>query len=407
MKDKREAIKKHIKYSGVIVIIIAIFSIGYMAGGGKLEASAYASNGIVNSNTLNEVKQILESKFINWNSSSTLPTDKELEYGIIKGYVDAYKDPYTVFMPPQEAKSFAENVTGHFGGIGAQIGNKDGFVTVIAPLKDSPSMKAGIKTGDFIVSVDGKDIKGMSVDEAVSLIRGEIGTKVTLSVLREGEPKQLEITIVRGEVKVPTVDTRSQDGVFILNLYNFNADSADLFRKSISEYMATNSQRLIIDLRGNPGGYLEAAVNIASMFVPAGKSVVTEKSADVNKTKDHVSKGFNMLRDKPGTKIVILADGGSASAAEIVAGALKDYGYATIIGEKTFGKGSVQELVELPGGSSVKVTVAKWYTPNGVNISASGILPNIEVKASSTAKNAKGELRDLALEEAIRYLNSK
>ena len=335
------------------------------------------------------VKESIDNKFVFWKSSSTLPTAKEREYGMIRGYVESYKDPYTVFFPPVEAKNFAETVKGSFGGVGMTVGMKDGHIVVIAPLKDSPSMKAGIKAGDIITAVDGKNMLGKNSEEAVSLIRGELDVPVTITVLHLDAKATTDIKIIRKEIKIPTLDTEKKDGVFIIKLYNFSSESPDLFRTALNEFIKGKYSRLIIDLRGNPGGYLEAAVNMASYFLKDGQVVVSERQGKNEAVVNHRSTGITGL--PVGVRVVVLVDGGSASASEILAGALKDQGVAKIVGMKSFGKGSVQELINLADGASLKVTIAKWYTPNGVNISESGIKPDIEVAvATTTPKGFKG-----------------
>lgn len=371
------------RYLAVTIMGLSLFLIGYLVGGKsftQVQAQSVMTLQAVKSGggLLGEVTGILDSKFIHWKASTTLPTEKEKEYGMIKGYVDAYKDPYTVFFPPVQAKSFAQNVKGSFGGVGMQVSEKDGRVVVIAPLKDSPAMKAGILAGDLIATIDGKDTSSMSSEEAVSLIRGDIGTEVKIGVLHKDAKAVVEVKIIRQEIKIPTIDTEQKEGVFIIHLYNFSSESPALFEKAINEFIASKLPYLVLDLRGNPGGYLEAAVSMASFFLPEGKVIVSEKHGDGKEAPAHRSKGFNLFNSN--LKMVILVDGGSASASEILAGALKDHGIAKVVGEKSFGKGSVQELINLSDGSSIKVTIAKWYTPNGVSISEHGIVPDIEAK---------------------------
>lgn len=393
-----------IKSIAIGAVVFAIFATGFLIGS-SLQSSAYASEvtegAVVNTPLFKSVKESLSTKFVFWKSSSTLPTDKELEYGMIKGYVESFKDPYTVFFPPKESKNFQENVKGSFGGVGMNVGMKDGYITVIAPLKDSPSMKAGIKAGDVITAVDGKNMMGMSSEDAVSLIRGELDTPVTITVLHQGAQKPVDITIVRKEIKIPTLDTEKKGNVFVIKLYNFSAESPELFKKALTEFVTSGFTRLVIDLRGNPGGYLDAAVNMASYFLKDGQVVVSERQGKNETIVNHRSIGITGLPQ--GVKVVVLIDGGSASASEILSGALKDYGIAKVVGIKSFGKGSVQELVQLADGASLKVTIAKWYTPNGVNISESGIKPDIEVPvATSTPKSWKGKgVYDAQMEKAI------
>jgi carboxyl-terminal processing protease len=397
-------ITKRIAIKSVAVgsFIFGVFAIGFLLGN-AMSSTSYAQNTTDTSISLDllvKVHKTIDEKFIFWKSSSTLPTAKEMEYGMISGFVGSYKDPYTVFFPPREAKSFAENVKGSFGGVGMNVGMKDGNIVVIAPLKDSPAMKAGIKAGDVITAVDGKSMVGMQSDEAVSLIRGELDTKVTITVVHPGEKGTKEIPIIRKEIKIPTIDTEKKDGVFIIKLYNFSSESPELFRKALTDFVNSGTQRLVIDLRGNPGGYLEAAVTIASYFLDEGKVVVSERQGKAETVVNHRSTGIKGLPS--GIKVVVLVDGGSASASEILSGALKDHGIAKVVGTKTFGKGSVQELVNFDDGSSLKVTIAKWYTPGGVNISESGITPDVKVEfGTSTPKNKDGTLVDIQTKKAI------
>ncbi len=389
---------------GVGAFIFAIFATGFLIGSSMNSKVRADESSVADFNTplFKSVQQNISDKFVFWKSSSTLPTAKELEYGMIAGYVASYKDPYTIFFPPKEAKAFAENVKGSFGGVGMNVGMKDGNIVVIAPLKDSPAMKAGIKAGDIITAVDGKNMLGQSSDEAVGLIRGPLDTPVKITVLHTGGKATVDITIIRKEIKIPTIDTEKKDGVFIIRLYSFSAESPDLFRTALTNFVNAKTPYLVLDLRGNPGGYLEAAVNMASYFLKDGMVVLSEKQGKAETVLNHRSTGITGL--PPGIKMVVLVDGGSASASEILAGALKDHGVAKIVGVKSFGKGSVQELVNLADGASLKVTIAKWYTPNGINISEAGIVPDVIVPvATTTPKGYKG-VYDAQLIKAIQVV---
>jgi carboxyl-terminal processing protease len=407
MMHKKLLISKKtiIRSSAIGVFILGLFSLGFLIGN-AMGISSYATDGKIDSALLSQVQSTISEKFIFWKASSTPPTDKELEYGIIKGYVDSFKDPYTVFLPPQEAKSFTENVHGSFGGVGMNVGMKEGNIVVISPLKDSPAMKAGIKAGDLIMAVDGKNVIGHSSDEVVGLIRGPIDTKVKITVIHAGAKSPTDITITRQTIKIPTIDTEKKNGVFIIHLYNFSAESPDLFHDAINEFVVSGLKYLIVDLRGNPGGYLDAAVRISSFFLKEGQVVVSERQGKDEVVFNHRSLGLTGIPDK--TKVVVLIDGGSASASEIMAGALQDQGVAKTVGEKSFGKGSVQELVSFDDGSSLKVTIAKWYTPNGINISVSGIEPDVKVIMSTTTPKGKDKPVDNQLLKAIEVVkNSK
>ena len=386
---------------GIVVVIVLLFGAGVLVGR-AVDTNSYAADGKIDSPLLSKVKNTLDQKFVFWNASNTLPTPQQLEYGMIKGYVDSYNDPYTVFFPPQEAKSFTEDVTGSFGGVGMNVGMKDTNIVVIAPLKDSPAMKAGIKSGDIITAVNGKSVVGMASDVVVNMIRGPIDTSVTITVLHPGAKTTTDISIIRKEIKIPTLDTETKNGVFVIHLYNFSAESPALFQTAMNDFIKSNTKYLVIDLRGNPGGYLEAAVNMASYFLKEGQVVVTEKDGKEETVVNHRSTGI--VGVPIGTKVVVLVDGGSASASEILAGALKDQGIAKLVGEKTFGKGSVQELVNFDDGSSLKVTIAKWYTPNGLNISLNGIKPDVVASISTTTtplKDKNGKVIDTQLLKAI------
>jgi carboxyl-terminal processing protease len=333
-----------------------------------------------------EVWQILDNK----HPKASEINDQDRVWGAVKGLASSLDDPYTVFFPPDEAKAFAENINGEFGGIGIEIGFKDGALTVIAPLKNSPAEAAGLKTGDIITAIDKVSTENMSIDRAVRLIRGEKGTEVVLSIYREGKDGASDYPIIRDTIKVPVLETETKDGVFIIKLFNFSANSPDLFRRALEEFSKAKTNKLILDLRGNPGGFLEASIDMASWFLPAGKTVVIENIGKEGKEKIHRSKGYDVFTKN--LRMMILVDGGSASASEILAGALKEHGVAKLVGEKTYGKGSVQELIDTAGGTSLKVTIAEWLTPNKVEISKNGLTPDVVVKKTENAKDSDAQL---------------
>jgi len=319
-------------------------------------------------------------------------------WGAIQGLASSYGDPYTVFFDPKENKSFNEEIKGSFTGIGAEVDIKDEILTIVSPLRNTPAWNAGIKAGDKIVKIDDKTTEGMSVDEAVSLIRGDKGTYVTLTIFREGENKTREIKIIRDIINYPIIETENRDDeIFVIKFYSFSENSFSLFKNAINEFINSGKSKLILDLRGNPGGYLESAVDIASLFIDRGSIVVKEDFGDGEKVEEYRSKGNRIFNEN--LKMIILVDGGSASASEILSGALSEYNIATLVGEQTFGKGSVQELIPVTDDTSLKVTVAKWLTPNGVSISDKGLTPNIIVPITEEdIKNGNDSQMDKAVE---------
>ena len=272
---------------------------------------------------------------------------------------------------------------------------------IISTIKDSPAEKAGVKAGDIIVSVDATSTRGMSSDAVVAYVRGDIGTNVVLEVLHKNDSKTTKIKITRAKVEIPILDTEIKGDVFVIHFYSFTEDSASKFQEALKKFSDSGKSRLIVDLRGNGGGYLDSAINIASFFLPKDKLIVSEKNSKLGDGKKHYSLGYDFFNHNV-LKLGVLIDGGSASASEILAGALKDNGVATIIGEKSFGKGSVQQLIKLSDGSDLKVTVAKWFTPNGINISESGINPDAVATSSEVTKlDTAGKLIDEQLNKAV------
>lgn len=350
-------------------------------------------------NTFWKVWNILNEKSIH----SKDVNDQDRVWGAISGLASSLGDPYTVFFPPEENKAFTEEIRGSFEGIGAEIGVKDGILTIIAPLKDTPAWNAGIKAGDKIIRINDVGTNDLTVDQAIDLIRGPEGTSVNLTVLREGESEARDIKVAREKINIPTIDSQLRpDGIFVISLYSFSEGSDTLFKEAVLKFVNSGSKKLIIDLRGNPGGYLESAVNIASWFLDEGEVILSEDFGDSRKPRIYRSHGPRLFNDE--LKLVILVDGGSASASEILAGALKEQGVATLVGDKTFGKGSVQELVKITNDTSLKVTVANWLTPNGTSISKNGLTPDFLVPL--TEEDIKNKL-DKQMDKAIEILNEK
>ncbi|MBI3420507.1 MAG: S41 family peptidase [Candidatus Sungbacteria bacterium] len=320
----------------------------------------------------------------------------KLLYGAIAGMVRAADDPYTSFSDPEDAKLLTETLEGSFSGVGIEIGLKNGLVTVISPLDGSPAKKAGIMEGDIIVAVDKQPLTdSLTIDQVVQKIRGQKGTTVTLTVVPKESGETKDISMVRDKIVIESVKWKIEDGVGIITVNSFNGDTSQRFTAAAKDMVRQNAAGIIIDLRGNPGGYLDTAVEIASQFLDPGKTVVQEKGKT---NKEYKSKGVGLLKAMP---VVVLVDGGSASASEILAGALRDQKNTPIIGQKTFGKGVVQELIQLNDGSSLKVTIAKWFTPKGNSINEEGIEPTVAVKqdretdADEQLIKAKEELQKL------------
>ncbi len=350
-----------------------------------------------------QVWELLDERFISASSTAEVSVEDKM-YGAIQGMVNAYGDPYTVFMPPEQSEAFADDIAGNFSGIGMEVGNSDGVITIIAPLVDTPAERAGLLSGDKIIRIDGKSTEGMLIDEAVRLIRGEKGTKVKLSIYREGELEIREIEVTRDTITIPTVKTEEIGDVFYISLYSFNAVAEAKMQEALREYVVSDATKMVLDLRGNPGGYLQSAVAIASYFLPTGKVVVRERhGSDPDEDKLYRSQG-KLLGERAPKQMVVLVDGGSASASEILAGALSEHKVATVIGVNTFGKGSVQELVNIDDGSALKVTIARWLTPNGLSISDGGLHPDIVI--NRTAEDRVNDT-DPQRQSALDYLAGK
>ena len=403
---------KYLPTVGVFVSIAIIFAVGYFVGNRSLaEVSQAASPQLANtvSSTTDKTDfapfwkawNILDTNFVAA-SSTDKNTDQKKVWGAIEGLAASYGDPYTTFFPPDDLKTFEDDIQGNFEGVGIEIDVKDGILTVVSPLKGTPADKAGMRAKDQIIKIDTKVTLGMSAQEATKLIRGPKGKEVIFNVIREG--KEMKITVVRDVIDVPIViTTKRPDGIFVILITSFAANSADKFRDALKEFVNSGSNKLILDVRGNPGGYLEASVDIASWFLPASAVVVSEDFGSKNKPAEvFKSKGYNIFTNN--LKMIMLVDGGSASASEILAGALKEHKIATLVGEKTFGKGSVQELIPLTDNSSIKVTIAHWLTPNGVSLSKNGVDPDVVVKMTDADRLEK---KDPQLDKAVQMMLTK
>lgn len=325
-------------------------------------------------------------------------------YGAIEGMVAGLDDPYSIYMPPAEADEFAKDLAGEFEGIGAEIGIRDDQLTIIAPLPGSPAEQAGLRPGDTVYAIDGEDAARLTIEEAVIRIRGKKGTTVVLSVSHDGFSEIEDVEIIRDTITISTVYHEMRDNnIAYLRISYFNQDTWSDFDRAVKEILLQSPTAIILDLRSNPGGFLETSVDIASEWVEEG-IIVTEGNKD-DVRKDFTSRGSHRLHGIP---TVVLVDGGSASGSEIVAGALQDHGAATLVGIQTFGKGSVQEFEVLTDGSALKLTVAKWYTPEGREIDKEGIAPDVIVEEMFTeVQNEDGStsFRDVGLEKALEILN--
>lgn len=350
-----------------------------------------------------KVWDLLDKKFAFSSSTQKISSEDRIN-GAIQGMVKAQGDPYTTFMPPALSSEFNEEISGNFSGVGMEVGIRNGLLTIIAPLPETPAEKAGILSSDIILKIDGVSTEDMSTDEAVHLIRGEKGTKVVLSIYREGALEIKDYEIVRDNIVIPTTKYEQIDDTFVVQLYSFNAVAETEIKKALTEYKNSNAKSLILDLRGNPGGFLQSSIAIAGFFLPNGKVVVREYFSDKEEEKLYRNTKKNNIYNLNPKNFVVLVDGGSASASEILAGALKEHSVATVIGVNTFGKGSVQELVNLPSGASLKVTIARWLTPNGLSISEGGLEPDIIINRS-VVERLEGE--DPQLEAGLRFLKGE
>jgi carboxyl-terminal processing protease len=402
LKKYLEKYKRPGKIVGIIIILISVYFLGYLIGHKNLTFEKNYKPIIAN-------RELMKPKTVDfsifwqaWNKIADsyvgTPDYKKMVYGAINGMVEALGDPYSSFMEPDATKSFMEDLSGEISGIGAQIEEKDNKIIIVAPLPGSPAEKIGIKPQDQVVKIDGTDTTNMALNEAIDRIRGKAGTKVKLSVIHSGSTTPVEYEITRETIKVESVNWKMLPGnIGYIQITQFGDDTTDLFKQAAKEIDAKNPKGVIIDLRSNPGGYLETAVDVSSMF-DKDKVVVQEKYKDGHIDQSKTNNSDPILGKY---KVIVLVDGGSASASEIVAGALQDWGKAKLVGQKTFGKGSVQELENLNGGSTLRITVAKWLTPNGRTIDGTGLEPDYVVEFSQADEDAG---KDPQLDKALELL---
>lgn len=388
VKQKRTVRLSTTIFIGVIIAIVGFIG-GMRANDLFLALSDSSNKGLPSQLDFSSVQAVYQK--LKQEYDGQLDSNKLIE-GAKKGLVEAAGDPYTVYFTQEEAKQFFGDLEGKFSGIGAELDKKDGQLVVVATIDNAPAQKAGIKAGDAIAKVNDEDAINWSVEQAVSKIRGDKGTTVKLSIVRDG--KLQEFSIVRDEITTPSVNySVGDDNIGYIRISRFaEGDTATLARKAAEEFKSKGVKGIVLDLRGNGGGYLTAAQDISSLWLK-DKVVVQERRGNV--VQDTLKSGSNPVLE--GVPTVVLVDGGSASASEIVAGALRDNNAAKLVGVKTFGKGSVQQIEDMTGGGELKVTVAKWYTPNGKNINKEGITPDVKVELTDDdIKNAHDPQKDKA-----------
>lgn len=385
------------KRLGVAAALVAVFLIGINVGNGTLSLNRQrgVSGDLPAKPDYTTVTQVYKSLVDNYDGKLS---EQQILDGLKHGLAQAPKDPYTEYFTPAEAKKFNEQLNNQFSGIGAELGeDSEGNLQVIAPIEGAPASKAGLRAQDVITAINGTSTSGMSVDEAVSKIRGKAGTEVTLQIVRDRtQPVTLKIT--RQNITVPSVESKVlANNVGYIQISSFSNDTTQLATKAAQDLKAKNVSGVILDMRNNPGGLLDAAVNVAGLWLPKGELILQEKRGSTV-TQTYRAPGNDVLNGIP---TVVLTNGGSASGSEIVAGALLDNKAAYVIGQKTYGKGVVQQLINFRDDSQLKVTVASWYRPNGQNINKKGITP------SQTVKPAEGDKLggpDAQLQAAENYL---
>lgn len=400
------------KYIIISVLLLVLF--GGFVGGYFFARAGYTVElnpvRFVNTNRENAPKdvnwQILWDAIdvINQKYVEGKPDQQQLLYGAVSGLVGALGDPYSVFLTPKNSEQFQEDLRGEFDGIGAEIGVRNNQLMIISPLEGSPAEKAKLKPYDVILEIEGESTQGLGLEEAVNKIRGKKGTEVTLKILSRDANEPRDVTITRDKIVVKSVtsDVKELDGkkIGVIELRRFGEETKGELDSAITDLLSKGVKGIVLDLRNNPGGYITSAIDVASNWVEEGKAVVSEQYGDGAEV-PHDAVGVSRLAGLP---TVVLVNEGSASASEIVAGALRDYDLATLVGKKTFGKGSVQELVDLPQGADIKITIAKWLTPDGYNINIQGLEPDVEVDL--TAEDIDN-FRDPQMDKALEELQAK
>ena len=387
-------IKKRFSSILIILMMAAVFGFGIFFGRFTKVCEICAPSN-VDFSLFWQTWNVLEEKFVNPGKINV----QEIIYGAISGMVETLDDPYTVFLDPEDTKKFREDIKGVFEGVGMEIGIREDELLVIAPLEGTPAQKAGLLAGDKILKINDVSTIGITIDEAVTKIRGPKGTEVTLTILRENWEKSKDFKIKRGVIEIPSLKWElKEDNIAYLKLYHFSEKASSDFSKAALGILDSPAQKIILDLRNNPGGYLEVAQDIAGWFLERNQIVTIEDFGEESKKKEYKSQGNKILLNYP---LVVLINEGSASGSEILAAALRDNRGVVIIGERSFGKGSVQVLEELRGGSSLKITVANWLTPKGELITEVGLEPDIIIEM--TTEDYEQE-RDPQLDKAIEII---
>jgi carboxyl-terminal processing protease len=385
-----------------IIFTAILLVISFVLGGLYFQdymSSFMSSNKSISSNLeysgLQKVYDFLKDEYL---YPDQINNKSEAELGAIKGLVDSLKDPYTVYFSKEEYTEFAENLEGQFEGIGAEIGLKDGQLIIISPIEGAPASKAGLLAGDAIITINNESTFGLTVEKAVTKIRGKKGTEVKLDIAREGQSGLQEFKIIRDIIDIPNIDVEEKDGVGIISIAQFQLETPVELDQAITKLTDKGVNKVILDLRNNPGGYLQAAVGVTELFAPKGSIAVIEKGRDNKVIEELKTKKAPKYEN---IKLVILVNKGSASASEIVAGALRDLKKTKLIGQQTFGKGVVQSTKEFSNGSVLKYTIAEWFTPSGKAINKEGIKPDFEVEL--TAEDIKAK-KDTQLDKAIEII---
>lgn len=381
-----------------IAAAVLLFGAGFYANGAWLRYDIHGIS-VINRQSRPDMAQFWDVYNLLHEKYDGTIDPRGIVEGAIRGEVASLGDPYTTYLSKQEARDLANQLKGALSGIGIEVGIKNNRLTIIAPIDGTPAAKAGLRAGDIIAAIDGVDASSLTLDDAVAKIRGQAGTKVKLAIVRGTTTLTPEIT--RQAITVASVSSQIRDGqIGYIRIREFGDDTAAAIKQAAADFKAARVRGVVLDLRDNPGGYLNTAVDVVSQFQDNGV-VVTEKGKNRSNDHSYYATGSAPLSHLP---LVVIINAGSASASEITAGALHDSDGATLVGEKSFGKGVVQEVVDLAGGNQLKVTVAKWYTPKGTNISAAGIKPDVAVPMTDADFSAG---RDPQLDQALASLNAR